>query len=313
MLIKLNGKKQQDDPVGTYNNDRQSLTQNILDRLNQTYRPSCDPHGEVFYTSPVSQDAGTEAQLQGPHQQTNYVEPSAHHDSAFTRTPQMSEYEAALYGAEQETFASSWHQDIEVAPPENLGAEGDNALPLEPNQQPFAAIESELREAWLVGATLDAARMSPVGAALDAALVERSESCRAEEPTEEGDGALIVDLGRTMEINDFLAKTARTPRGTIEFVRLPGGRKITPLYNRCGIMTGVEFSDGVKIIKSDGEFPWLVLDADGQPVEELKIKYLTFDRLGNLIYTTAEGEKTTLKTDGTVLTEPARKNVRPGV
>lgn len=257
MAIKLNGKKNQEDLIAKYRNDQQSLTQRIIENTSRSYRPSCDPHGQVFYSSRLSSHISTEAVIEAPDQSSDNSSILAQTSSNMTVTP-TPDFETALYRTEQEAFAATWEQPAALAPPGS-----------------FCTGEPDNKDD----------------------LILDQETTISKPP----------DCGRIMEIDDSMPGIKRTKRGTIEFVRFPDGKTITPHYNRCGIMTSIGCNDGSRIVKSEGQFPWIVLDAHGRHVEELKIVQLNFDRAGNLIYVTAGGERTTLRIDGTVLSEPASR------
>lgn len=88
----------------------------------------------------------------------------------------------------------------------------------------------------------------------------------------------------------------RTNRGTIAFVCQPNGRTITPIYNRCGIMTGARFSDG--IVVDSTRRGWILKEPDGASYE---LRGLFFDNEGNLTTVHTTGRCVKYMLDGTIL------------
>lgn len=100
---------------------------------------------------------------------------------------------------------------------------------------------------------------------------------------------------------------ARTQRGTIEFIMHPTGTAITPKYNRCGILMGIDFNDGSRFVRGNGETAWTALDEQGRELL-IQIVGVTLDRRGGVIYVTADGGRTTLHPDGTVTRREFKKS-----
>jgi hypothetical protein len=78
------------------------------------------------------------------------------------------------------------------------------------------------------------------------------------------------------------AQVSRTPRGTIEFVVQEDGRTLTPEYNKCGILTAIDFGEGTKLVQSDGDRGWRLSAPDVQFNQPISIRSVVFDRKGYL-------------------------------
>lgn len=106
---------------------------------------------------------------------------------------------------------------------------------------------------------------------------------------------------------DSSANVARTERGTIEMAIHAGGRQLVPQYNFCGMLTGVEMSDGLSFMLSEEKNTWQMIEQSGK-VMVSGIKSVSFDKQGNLSYVTKRGDTVTLKVDGTIDTKFAKKS-----
>lgn len=145
---------------------------------------------------------------------------------------------------------------------------------------------------------------------LEEQLRDASVELIAEPLTENSESA---DLGLVFEPQDYrrdLKKTRmlsipkqgvkRSHRGTIEAVFQPNGRVVEAQYNRCGILIEVSVAGAMKLTRSAETGKWTMSYSDGsQPVDE--VDNVTFDRLGNLSYSTADGAMTVICADGTIL------------
>jgi hypothetical protein len=78
------------------------------------------------------------------------------------------------------------------------------------------------------------------------------------------------------------AQIGRTTRGTIEYVIQEDGRKLTPEYNKCGILTGVDFGDGTKLTQSNSDGFWHMMSHEFLNSQPLRIKSVAFDKSGCL-------------------------------
>ncbi len=105
---------------------------------------------------------------------------------------------------------------------------------------------------------------------------------------------------------DSSGNVSRTERGTIEMAIHSGGRQLVPHYNFCGMLTGVEMSDGLSFILSEEKNTWQMIEQSGK-VMVSGIKSVSFDKQGNLGYVTKRGDTVTLKVDGTIDTKFAKK------
>jgi hypothetical protein len=90
----------------------------------------------------------------------------------------------------------------------------------------------------------------------------------------------------------------RSVRGTIAFICHRSGTSIKPQYNRCGILTALEFQDGSRFVRSSGPKPWMVLDADGEEQSQPKVASVSMGRRGTISFVCENGEKTVLCTSG---------------
>jgi hypothetical protein len=105
------------------------------------------------------------------------------------------------------------------------------------------------------------------------------------------------------ESNSIPSKQAiisHTERGTIEQIQHPTGNVITPKYNKCGIIVGLEFCDGTKVVRSEepGSKEFIIFDPQGNAVTDVQIVGLTLDKKGNIICKTGDGGKFTIFADG---------------
>jgi hypothetical protein len=99
---------------------------------------------------------------------------------------------------------------------------------------------------------------------------------------------------------------SRSERGTIEMATHANGRQLIPHYNNCGMLTGVELSEGVRFALSEEKKTWQMIDASGK-VMTSGVKSVSFDKRGNLSYVTSGGDTIVLKTDGSIDTIYAKK------
>jgi hypothetical protein len=95
-----------------------------------------------------------------------------------------------------------------------------------------------------------------------------------------------------------LSDIYRTRRGTIELVIHKDGRMITPQYNNCGILTGVDLGNGSTLQRPAAGGFWRVLDAEGVEQPSIDIKAVTFDKHGTLWAITAAGDRLKVSSDG---------------
>jgi hypothetical protein len=86
---------------------------------------------------------------------------------------------------------------------------------------------------------------------------------------------------------------------TTEFLRQPNGTFIRPHYDRSGILTAIDFSDGCRFFRGDAKSPWLVLDQWSKAVEGIDITSVSIDSRGNVVYI-AGGEKSVIHIDGAI-------------
>jgi hypothetical protein len=86
---------------------------------------------------------------------------------------------------------------------------------------------------------------------------------------------------------------------TTEFLRQPNGTFIRPHYDRSGILTSIDFSDGCRFFRADAKSPWLVLDQWSKAVEGIDITSVSIDSRGNVVYI-AGGEKSVIHIDGVI-------------
>ncbi len=112
--------------------------------------------------------------------------------------------------------------------------------------------------------------------------------------------------GEQVAAVDASANVSRTERGTIEMAIHAGGRQLVPQYNFCGMLTGVEMSDGLSFVLSEEKNTWQLIEQTGK-VMVSGIKSVSFDKQGNLSYVTKRGDTVTLKVDGTIDTKFAKK------
>lgn len=84
---------------------------------------------------------------------------------------------------------------------------------------------------------------------------------------------------------------------TTEFLRQPSGTFIRPHYNRSGILTAIDFSDGCRFFRADAKSPWLVLDQCSKAVDGIDITSVSIDPRGNVVYIVG-GEKSVIHIDG---------------
>lgn len=82
------------------------------------------------------------------------------------------------------------------------------------------------------------------------------------------------------ELYNRPAQIGRTQRGTVEFVIQEDGRKLVPEYNRCGILTGIDFGEGTKLTQDAGDGTWCLNSANGR--KPLSLKSVAFDKNGSL-------------------------------
>jgi hypothetical protein len=82
------------------------------------------------------------------------------------------------------------------------------------------------------------------------------------------------------ELYNQPAEIGRTQRGTIEFVIQEDGRKLVPEYNKCGILTGIDFGEGTKLTQDAGDGSWCLVSANN--IQQLSIKSVAFDKDGTL-------------------------------
>ena len=115
-----------------------------------------------------------------------------------------------------------------------------------------------------------------------------------------------VSQGEREVVPGASGKVSRTERGTIEMAIHAGGRQLVPQYNFCGMLTGVEMSDGLSFRLSEEKNTWEMIEQSGK-VMVSGIQSVSFDKQGNLSYVTKRGDAVTLKVDGTIDTKFAKK------
>lgn len=92
----------------------------------------------------------------------------------------------------------------------------------------------------------------------------------------------------------------RSHRGTIEAVFQPNGKVVEAQYNRCGILIQVNIAGAIKLTRSADNGTWTMSYGDeDHPVN--KVSNVSFDRLGNLCYSTEDGRTTVICADGRVV------------
>ncbi|MBA3993170.1 MAG: hypothetical protein C0469_06545 [Cyanobacteria bacterium DS2.3.42] len=108
------------------------------------------------------------------------------------------------------------------------------------------------------------------------------------------------DKKKTMALNPPKQGIKRSHRGTIEAVFQPNGRVVEAQYNRCGILIEVNVAGSMKLTRSAVNGMWTMSFCDeSQPVN--KVSNVSFDRLGNLCYSTEDGRTTVICADGRVV------------
>lgn len=91
----------------------------------------------------------------------------------------------------------------------------------------------------------------------------------------------------------------KSSRGTVQLLVQKNGRTMKPRYNQCGLLIGVEMSDGWELVYMPKRNRWVIFNHDGTTPLPLKITSVSFDQKGNLWYVTADGQRTIFYTDGT--------------
>lgn len=133
------------------------------------------------------------------------------------------------------------------------------------------------------------------------------------DPIQESELQRLADLGLRFEPENYRKDTKKTQflnrpaqgikrsnRGTIEAVFQPDGKVIEAQYNRCGILIEVCVAGAMKLTRSAETGKWSMSCSDGsQPVNS--ITNVSFDRLGNLCYSTQDGRQTVICADGRVV------------
>lgn len=133
------------------------------------------------------------------------------------------------------------------------------------------------------------------------------------DPLQESEIQKLADLGLRFEPDNYRKDTKKTRflnrpmqgikrsnRGTIEAVFQPDGKVIEAQYNRCGILIEVSVAGAMKLTRSAETGKWSMSCSDGsQPVNS--ITNVSFDRLGNLCYSTQDGRQTFICADGRVV------------
>lgn len=94
----------------------------------------------------------------------------------------------------------------------------------------------------------------------------------------------------------------RSCRGTVELLVHADGRTFKPIYNKCGILIGVDCSDGYTLVKNRCSGDWNLFGPTGATVNEDAIIYVAFDKQGNLSYQCESGRLVTLYVDGKIVT-----------
>jgi hypothetical protein len=108
------------------------------------------------------------------------------------------------------------------------------------------------------------------------------------------------DKKKTMALNAPKQGIKRSHRGTIEAVFQPNGKVVEAQYNRCGILIQVDVAGAMKLTRSADNGTWTMSFCDeSQPVN--KVSNVSFDRLGNLCYSTEDGHTTVICADGRVV------------
>jgi hypothetical protein len=117
--------------------------------------------------------------------------------------------------------------------------------------------------------------------------VNIQEAEEIEKPCSETAKALIENLNREPALAyNRPTEISRTERGTIEFVVQDDGRTLTPFYNKCGMITGLDLGDGTSLHKAAGSESWYAEDNATTAKADVPIKSVAFDKLGNLLIAT---------------------------
>lgn len=120
---------------------------------------------------------------------------------------------------------------------------------------------------------------------------------QVDEPTLE-DAERIKD-GKTAILRVPDEGVIKSSRGTVQLLVQRSGRTMKPRYNQCGVLIGVEMSDGWELVYMPKRNRWVIFNHDGTTPLPLKITSVSFDQKGNLWYVTADGQRTIFYTDGT--------------
>lgn len=108
------------------------------------------------------------------------------------------------------------------------------------------------------------------------------------------------DAKKTQMLNLPSQGIKRSNRGTIEAVYQPNGNVVQAQYNRCGILIEVSVAGAMRLTRSAETGRWSISYADGTPTVN-SVANVAFDRLGNLCFSTDDGQTTMICADGRVI------------
>lgn len=128
------------------------------------------------------------------------------------------------------------------------------------------------------------------------------------EDEEQAEGPTLDDADRIKDGKTAILRVpeegvVKSSRGTVQLLVQRNGRTMKPRYNQCGVLIGVEMSDGWELVYMPKRNRWVIFNHDGTTPLPLKITSVSFDQKGNLWYVTADGQRTIFYTDGTCETK----------
>lgn len=203
---------------------------------------------------------------------------------------------------------SELQYELDLEPISQDEFEPNHAAALESQTESNTACETDLQEE-LHGES--AAAEETIDDTVDDSMLCAKDADLYEEPLTAA--ASAAELGLVFEPQNYRKDTKKTQfltipkqgikrsnRGTIESVFQPNGKVVEAQYNRCGILIEVSVAGAMKLTRSADTGKWTMSYSDGsQPVNS--INNVTFDRYGNLSYSTEDGFTTVICADGSII------------